>query len=59
MSLTSLETTTRGTDICNIVVKELDERKVDLSKTASVATDGVCSMMRMALSIYLLSRLGI
>ena len=44
ISLASLETTTRGIDICNAVVKELSERKLDLSKIVSVSTDGACSM---------------
>ena len=44
ISLASLETTTRGIDICNAVVKQLTERKLDLSKTVSVSTDGAGSM---------------
>ena len=43
MSLVPLETTTRGIDVCNAVVKELAERKFDLSKIVSVSTDGACS----------------
>ena len=35
ISLALLETTTRGIDICNAVVKELTERKLDLSKILS------------------------
>ena len=35
---------TRGIDICNAVVKDLSERKLDLSKIVSVSTDGACSM---------------
>ena len=47
ISLSSLETTTRGIDIlCNAVVKDLSERKLDLSKIVSVSTDGACSMTR-------------
>ena len=44
ISLASLETTTRGIDICNAVVKDLSERKLDLSKIVSVSTDCACSM---------------
>ena len=44
ISLASLETTTRGIDICNAVVKELTERKLDLSKIVSVSTNGAGSM---------------
>ena len=44
ISLASLETTTRGTDIGNVVAKELAERKLDLLKIVSVSTDGACSM---------------
>ena len=43
-SLVSLETTTRGIDIRNAVVKDLSERKLYLSKIVSVSTDGACSM---------------
>ena len=43
ISLASLETTTKGIDIC-AVVKDLSERKLDLSKIVSVSTDGACSM---------------
>ena len=46
ISLASLETTTRGIDICNAVKKDLSERKLDLSKIVSVLTDGACSMTR-------------
>ena len=61
ISLASLETTTRGIDICNAVVKKLTKRKIDLSNIVSVSTDGPCSMTkkRMDLSIYLHSMLGI
>ena len=44
ISLASLETITRGIDICNAVVKQLTERKLDLSKIVSVSTDGAGSM---------------
>ena len=44
ISLASLETTTRGIDKCNAVVKQLTERKLDLSKIVSVSTDGASSM---------------
>ena len=44
ISLASLETTTRGIDICNAVVKQLTERKLDLFKIVSVSTDGASSM---------------
>ena len=44
ISLASLETITRGIDICNAVVKQLTERKLDLSKIVSVLTDGAGSM---------------
>ena len=43
ISLASLKTT-RGIDICDAVVKDLSEKKVDLSKIVSVSTDGACSM---------------
>ena len=43
ISLASLETT-RWIDICNAVVKQLTERKLDLSKIVSVSTDGAGSM---------------
>ena len=43
ISLASLETT-REIDICNAIVKELTERKLDLFKIVSVSTDGACSM---------------
>ena len=46
ISFASLETTTRGIDICNAVVKQLTERKLDLSKIVSVSTDGAGSMTR-------------
>ena len=36
ISLASLETTTRGIDVCNAVVKDLSESKLDLSKIVSV-----------------------
>ena len=36
ISLASSETTTRGIDICNAVVKQLTERKLDLSKVVSI-----------------------
>ena len=41
ISLASLETTTRGIDICNAVVKDLSERKLDLSKVASVSNQQI------------------
>ena len=46
ISFASLETTTRGIDICNAVVKDLSERRLDLSKIVSVSTDGACSMTK-------------
>ena len=39
ISLVSLETTTRGIDLCNAVVKDLSEKKLDLSKIVSVSND--------------------
>ena len=39
INLSSLETTTRGINICNAVVKERAERKLDLSKIVSVSTE--------------------
>ena len=42
ISLPSIETTARG--ISNAVVKDLSERKFDLSKIVSVSTDSACSM---------------
>ena len=61
ISLASLETITRGIDICNAVVKQLNERKLDLSKIVSVSIDGAGSMTGkpMDLSIYLLTMLDI
>ena len=44
ISLAPLETTTRGIDICNAVVKQLTERKLDFSKIVSVLTDGAGRM---------------
>ena len=44
ISLASLETTTKGIDICKAVVKQLTEKKLDLSKIVSVITDGAGSM---------------
>ena len=44
ISLASLETITRGIDICNAVVKQLTERKLDLFKIVSVSTDSAGSM---------------
>ncbi|GLV39534.1 hypothetical protein CBL_20438, partial [Carabus blaptoides fortunei] len=44
ISLASIATTTRGIDICNVVVNALAEREIDLSKIVSVTTDGARSM---------------
>ena len=44
ISLALLETTTRVIDICNAVVKQLTERKLDISRIVSVSTDGAGSM---------------
>ncbi|GFX33735.1 SCAN domain-containing protein 3 [Trichonephila clavipes] len=43
IAITSLLTTTKGTDICTAVRNSLAEKEIDLKKIVSVATDGGCS----------------
>ncbi|GFV94641.1 RNase H domain-containing protein [Trichonephila clavipes] len=45
MAITSLLTTTKGTDICTAVRNSLAEKEIDLKKIVSVTTDGAPNMM--------------
>ncbi|GFW91864.1 DUF4371 domain-containing protein [Trichonephila clavipes] len=44
IAITSLLTTTKGTDICTAVRNSLAEKKIDLKKIVSVTTDGAPNM---------------
>lgn len=45
IALTSLPTTTKGTDICSAVKNSLAEKEIDLSKIVSITTDAAPSMV--------------
>lgn len=45
VGIASLETTTKGTDICKAVVNELTEKEINLNKIVSITTDGARSMI--------------
>ncbi|GFS62520.1 uncharacterized protein TNCV_1262991 [Trichonephila clavipes] len=46
IAITSLLTTTKGTDICTAVRNSLAEKEIDLKKIVSVATDGAPNMFK-------------
>ncbi|GFS73940.1 uncharacterized protein TNCV_108351 [Trichonephila clavipes] len=46
IAITSLLTTTKGTDICTAVRNSLAEKEIDLKKIVSVTTDGAPNMKR-------------
>ncbi|GFW76673.1 uncharacterized protein TNCV_4943901 [Trichonephila clavipes] len=45
IGITSLLTTTKGTDICTAVRDSLAEKEIDLKKIVSVTTDGAPNMV--------------
>ncbi|GFW59193.1 general transcription factor II-I repeat domain-containing protein 2A [Trichonephila clavipes] len=45
IAITSLLTTTKGTDICTAVRNSLAEKEIDLKKIVSVTTDGASNMV--------------
>ncbi|GFU85717.1 uncharacterized protein TNCV_4392701 [Trichonephila clavipes] len=45
IAITSLLTTTKGTDICTAVRNSLAEKEIDLKKIVSVTTDGAPNML--------------
>ncbi|GFX19916.1 SCAN domain-containing protein 3 [Trichonephila clavipes] len=45
IAITSLLTTTKGTDICTAVRNSLAEKEIDLKKIVSVTTDGAPNMV--------------
>ncbi|GFT31154.1 uncharacterized protein TNCV_3645511 [Trichonephila clavipes] len=46
IAITSLLTTTKGTDICTVVRNSLAEKEIDLKKIVSVTSDGAPNMKR-------------
>ncbi|GFW98531.1 general transcription factor II-I repeat domain-containing protein 2A [Trichonephila clavipes] len=46
IAITSLLTTTKGTDICTAVRNSLAEKEIDLKKIVSVTTDGAPNMLQ-------------